>query len=70
MKELKKSPAGFTSALPHSLANIRDKKREKPITIGIFLRAIQQSAAPHFVIRVFDAGLAPAPDFAEPSTSG
>jgi hypothetical protein len=42
MNELRNSPAGFTSAPPHSLANIRNKTRERPIIIGIFLRAIQQ----------------------------
>jgi hypothetical protein len=35
MKELRKSPTGSATALPHSLANIRSKTREKPITIGV-----------------------------------
>jgi hypothetical protein len=35
MKVLRKSPTGSATALPHSLANIRSKTREKPIIIGI-----------------------------------
>jgi hypothetical protein len=51
-KELRKSPAGVTSALPHSLANIRSQTREKPMFIGISgvhaAKALNRSSVPNF----------------------